>query len=184
MDIVYGNGRHQGMVYLGPLNRYWGAIGGDDKVREHFRVIGKDRPVTGACVRIGRQKGGGALTIALRRGGGSAIEVVRVANARNVARSSPGGNGDNGDWVCARFSKTRVLRRGRTYDLVLSAPVGTQYSATPILARDFTTDDKPYHMRSWHFRNGTGQKSTDGGRSWRDLYRSYPQNIQFYMPLR
>jgi hypothetical protein len=51
---------------------------------------------------------------------------------------------------------------------------------TPLLARDFTTDDTGYFMRSYHFRSGQGQRSSDGGRSWAPLYRWYPQNMQFY----
>ena len=184
MDIVYSNGRHQGMAYLGPMRNGWGAIGGSRMVRERFTVRGRDRRATGACVRIGRQRGRGPLTIRLERGSGAAIDTTQVSGAGNIALSSPGSNSDNGDWVCGSFEKTRVLRKNRTYNLRLSAPSDTQYSMTPLLARDHTTDGKGYHMRSYHFKDGTGQKSTDGGRSWSALYRWFPQNMQFYLIVR
>ncbi len=149
-------------------------------VRERFKVRGKARRVSGVCVRIGRQRGSGALSIRLERGSSRLIEELRLEQARSVARTSPGSNSDNGDWVCGTFDQARVLGKGRTYNLRLSAPSDTQYSMTPLLARDFTTDGKGYHMKSYYFRDGVGQKSSNGGATWSKLYEWYPQNLQFY----
>ena len=46
---------------------------------------------------------------------------------------------------------------------------------TPILARDSSTDDTGYFMHSYHFRDGTAQRSGNGGRSGRPMYSSYPE---------
>jgi hypothetical protein len=181
MDLVYANGKHQGMAYLGAMVSDWGAIGGSRMVREHFRVERKDRRVLSACVRVGRQRGTDPLLIRLERGDGREIESVGVPSAAKVAYTNAGRVGDNGDWVCANFRREHVLRLGNRYNLRLSAPANTQYSMTPILARDYSTDGTGYHMRSFHFSSGRGEKSTNGGRTWTPLYRWYPQNMQFYL---
>jgi hypothetical protein len=185
MDIVYANGRHDGIAYLNSVRADWGAISGANQVRERFTVKGRARRVTGACVRIGRQRGRSPLTIHLERAGGPVIES-RVANeAGDVAITRTGADADNGDWVCVRFSRVHRLRARRTYSLRLSAPSDTQYSMTPLLALDSSARTLGYHMRSWSFRAGHGgERSGDGGRTWRSLYSSFPQNMQFYLTLR
>jgi hypothetical protein len=180
MDIVYANGRHDGLAYLNAKRDEWGPISGERMVRERFTVRGRDRRVSRACVRVGRQRGDSPLLIHLEDSSGRAIVSRRVESARRIPFHRAGANDDNGDWVCTRLGRTRTLQRGRVYALRLSTSSDTQYSMTPLLARDFTTDGAGFHMRSFHFSSGQGQRSSNGGRSWVPLYSSYPQNIQFY----
>jgi hypothetical protein len=79
--------------------------------------------------------------------------------------------------VSVNFGDTHRLANGSTYNLVLSAPAGTQYSMVPI--RD-GSDDAGGHMASYAFRDGSGQMTTTGGTTWVDLYRWSPVDMQFY----
>jgi hypothetical protein len=131
-------------------------------------------------VRVGRQRGQSPLTVRLERGSGDLIVARDVPSAASIPFHRTGADSDNGDWACTDLGGPRILRKGQTYDLRLSTDSDTQYSMTPTVARDATTDGRGYYMRSYHFRTGEGQRSSDGGRTWVPLYRSYPQNMQFY----
>jgi hypothetical protein len=182
MSLTYANGVQDGLAYIGVLLDHYGLIGGSRLVRERITVSGRDRAISQAYVRVGRQHGGGSLNIRLETGSGELIAQGTVA-ASSIPYWPLGGNGMNGDWVGVRFGKTHILNAGRTYNLVLSAPSGTQFSMIPVHHTQDNTSDQHggARLNSWAFRDGNGQSSRDGGSSWAALYRWSTVNIQFYL---
>jgi hypothetical protein len=177
MDLTYADGTHDGQAYIGIIIGSYGLIEGPDRmVRERFTVTGGDRRVTRAFVRVGQQSGSGALTIRLETGNGALIDQGAVA-ASQIPSFSPGSDSDNGDWVSVVFDQAHTLQNGQTYNLRLSSPDGTQYSMVPI--RD-GNDEAGGYMRSYAFRDGNGQKTTNGS-SWQNLYQYSHVNTQFYL---
>ena len=89
----------------------------------------------------------------------------------------------NGDWVSVRFPSAHTLENGKTYNLVLTAPSGTQLSMVPLHHTQDNTSDSygGSRLNSWAFRDGVGQKSTDGGSTWAAFYQWSPVNMQFYL---
>jgi hypothetical protein len=179
IDIVGADGTHTGSAYLQAFVDQWGVIAGpNNRVRELFTVSGGTRTVTKAWVRIGRQSGSGLLTVTLKNAAGTTIEAQTVA-AAGVNTYTLGSGNDNGDWLSVTFGTPRTLTNGSTYSLEFSTDNASAYSMVPLRSRD-GSDDGTNYMQSRAFRDGRGQKSTDGGGSWVDLYEFSPQNCQFY----
>jgi hypothetical protein len=180
-DLGYADGTHDGINYIGALNDSYGSISGPSKVREHFIVTGGDRTVRTAGVRIKRISGTGDLTIRLETGAGAEIESVAVPASAITTGLYPTVDDrahlSGSTWAVVNFAAPHVLANGATYNLVLSAPAGTEYIAVPV--QDGTTKG----MVSRCFTDGDGQKTTDGGSVWTYLYPYLDngrQDLQFY----
>ncbi|HTC85207.1 MAG TPA: hypothetical protein VK656_00780, partial [Candidatus Acidoferrum sp.] len=133
MDLVYANGTHDGMGYIGAMvEMYATASGSSDMFREHFTVSGGSRTISTASVRVRRSHGSGALTIRLETGSGSLIEAVTVP-ASSIAASSPGGDNGGSVWAVAQFAHSHVLATGSTYNLRISTTTDTAYTTVPVL---------------------------------------------------
>ena len=113
MDLVFANGKHVGMAYLGAMIYDWAPIGGSRMARERFTVRQKSRRVTGACVRVGRQRGNGPIVMTLETAAGRRLTSTRAAASR-VSTTTPGRDSDNGDWVCGDFGDSTLLRKGQS----------------------------------------------------------------------
>lgn len=178
MDLIYANGKHDGLAYMQPMpdTDKTGLIGGNNMVREHFTVADANHTVDKAFVRVGKQSGTGNMTITLKNG--STVLGSGTVPASSIINSvvGDGAAAANGDWVSVNFTSPITLVNGQTYDLVLSAPSGNQFSMVPIRH----TDDFTVALNSWAFREGTGQRSTDNGATWSNLYLYSPVNTQFY----
>jgi hypothetical protein len=180
-DIEYANGAHDGSGYLGAEVYSYGLIGGSNQTRERFTVSGGDRTVTGVYARIGRQSGSGSVTLRLETSAGQLVDQVVIPGSRLTVDWTLGQAGPttaNGTWVGAQFGSQHILQNGQTYNLVLIAPSGSQYSMVPLLQRDGTHQGS-YYMRGGLFTDGLAQRSTNGGSSWTGL-TGYPSNCQFY----
>ena len=94
--------------------------------------------------------------------------------ADRVPTSAPGCTRGGAVWVSATFASPVTLAKGSTYNLRLETASGTRYTADPI--REGTDTG----LRSYRFTDGHGQRTVDGGRTWVNLYRWSPVDLQFY----
>lgn len=173
MDLTYANGLHDGLAYVQNMVDLYGTVSGLSSVREHFTVSGGNRTVGSASVRVRRTSGSSPLTIRLETGSGALIEAGDIA-ASAVPASLPGGDNGGSVWVTVTFATPHTLVDGSTYNLRLSAPPDTAYTAAPI--REGTDVGFGSHA----FRDGSGQGSPNGT-SWADLYPYSPVDLQFYL---
>ncbi len=178
-DLAYANGVHDGQGYIGTLwDRYGLVSGSSNMVRERFTVSGGDRSVSSAHVRVKRIAGTGALVLRLEKSDGTVIESVSVPASVVALGQVPNGSASSlaGDtWVTATFSSAHVLANGQTYSLRVSTDSATQYTAVPI------QEGTPKGLLSRRFTDGDGQRTTDGGSSWSNLYLYSPADLQFYL---
>ena len=172
MDLTYSNGAHDGMAYVQNMTEYYGTISGTASVREHFTVSGGNRTVTKASVRVRRSGGSSPLTIRLETSAGALIEAVDVP-ASAVPVSAAGGDNGGSVWVTVTFDSAHNLANGTAYNLRLTTPAGTTYTAAPI------REGTDVGLHSVAFRDGSGQRSSNGT-SWADLYAYSPVDLQFY----
>lgn len=174
MDLAYADGTRDGMGYVATMCERTGVVSGAaNRVRQRFTVSGGDRLVRSVSVRVKRISGTGPLTLRLETGSGALVEAVDIpASAVPIA----GAGCDNGaaTWVTGTFTTDRVLADGATYNLRLSTPDGTQYTADSLL------EGYDWGFRSRRFTDGNGQRSTDGGATWQDIYQWSGQDLQFY----
>lgn len=169
MDLTYANGKHDGMAYVQNMIDKYGTISGVSAVREHFTVTGTPVTIASVSVRVRRSSGTDPLTLSVKQGA-TTIAVGTVA-AATVPVSAAGGDNGGSVWATAALPAT-ILAVGQTYDLVLSTPSSSAYTAAPI--REGTDSG----LLSYAFRDGSGQFTTNGS-SWADLYAFSPVDIQF-----
>ncbi len=128
-----------------------------------------------AWVRVKRSYGTSPLTIRLERADGTALRVASVP-AERLGSSDPGcGTRTGATWVSATFPTPVTLVEGQTYNLRLGTAADTRYTTDPI--REGTDSG----LRSYRFTDGRGQRTTNGGSTWVDLYRWSPVDLQFYL---
>jgi len=181
MDLAYANGTHDGMNYIGAMAANYGSISGPSNlVREHFTVSGGNRTVGSASVKVKRIRGTSPLTIQLETGDGTLIEsglvsasVIPLGNlpASDGRASILGGN----TWAEVTFLSPHVLANGATYNLVLSTASDTQYVAVPV------QEGTDKGLLSYRFTDGDGQRTTNGGSTWANLYLWGYTDLQFYL---
>lgn len=173
IDLVYDDATHDGQAYIGNIIADFGTISGaSDMVRETFTVTGGDKTVDTASVRVRRSFGSGPLNIRLETGSHTLIEDVDIP-ATLIPISAAGSDDGGAVWVTAAFASGHVLTNGSSYNLVLSTDAGTEYTAACILQGDSVG------MGSFAFRDGGGEKTTDGGSTWDPLYAFDDVDIQF-----
>jgi hypothetical protein len=178
-DLAYANGNHDGMGYIGAMGQYYGSISGPSMVREHFTVSNGNRTVSSASVKVKRISGLGQLSIRLETGDGTIVESgVIVATAIPVG-NLPASDGDasvlgGNTWATVTFPSPYTLASGSTYNLVLSTTSDTRYVAVPV------QEGTDKGLLSYRFTDGDGQRTTDGGSTWANLYLWGDTDLQFY----
>ncbi len=181
IDIVYGNGLHDGQSYYsGMINNYATISGTTSKGREVFTVSGGNRTVSHASVRLRRSAGTSPLIVTLQTAAGTVLGSGSVP-ASSIPVAVPiaeGGSGSGGSaWVTVTFAPVTLVN-GTTYHLVLSVGVsGTTYTTAAIRSGG------ALGYGSYHFADGKGQYTTNATAAtptWTDLYQYDAQDLQFY----
>jgi hypothetical protein len=164
LELDYADGTSQGQGYM----EFWigdaKTISGTQGVRQIFTVSGSDRIVTSASVHLKYVSGSGPLTIRLEQADGTLLDQGTVASVP----VTPGLGGAS--WAKVTFATARTLKAGSAYNLVLSAPAGTVFTAFPMRKGS----DKGYKSTTVftdgyaQFNNGTGWTGWD---QWGQLNR-------------
>jgi len=157
-------------------------------LRERFTVSGGDRTVTRLYVRPAKQSGTDPLIVSIRDSVGNVIETFSISASSLPTFTVPAvnGQGTGGVWIGLVLSQPRILQNGQTYEVRFSTASGSLKSVTPIHhTQDNTTDasSEPLKTRlqSYAFRDGTAQRSTNGGTSWSSLYSSTPTSLPWFL---
>ena len=112
----------------------------------------------------------------LETGGGTVLGSASIpASAVRVARPGDFGSSVSEVWVTGSFGKSITLAKGTRYNLRLSTGSGTEYTTIPL--REGTDSG----LASFRFVDGSGQRTTNGGRSWANLYEWSPVDLQFFL---
>jgi hypothetical protein len=162
----------------------YGVISGDNMVREHFTVSGGDRTITSLSVRVSRAAGASPLILRLETATGALVDSVSIP-ASSIPSTAPLGSKTGSVWVTGTFGSAYRLTDGDTYNLRLVTSSDTTYSAVPLReGTDCGSAGGPGNttgFRSTRFTDGDGQRSTNGGSTWANLYQYSPVDLQFYM---
>ncbi len=130
LEIDYAGGKSQGMGYM----EFWmGApkpISGPRRVREVFTVAGPGRRAGSVSVRVRRLAGGAPLGLRLEQEDGKLLAEGSAQGSLPACTAS--GSLGGSDWVTFSFPSPQLLATGKTYHLVLSAPLRTRYEAFPM----------------------------------------------------
>jgi hypothetical protein len=169
LDVIYANGTHDGFSYVSVGGPRWRSIGGQNRVRERFTVRGRTKIIDGLGAVVQRTGGSGPLRLSIVDRSGRVLASVEVR-----------GGSSRYSRLAGRIPRTRLLR-GRVYSLVLSAPSGTSFRTHAILSADSSDDDGRHRMKSFAFRSGRGEYSTDGGSRWSPMYSGYHANSMTWM---
>jgi hypothetical protein len=177
LDLTYANGRHDGQSYIEAMIAQYGSIAGStNMVRETFVVGGSNRTISSATVRVRRSYGSSPLVVRLETGGGTVLGSASIgASAVRVSQPGDFGASVSEVWVTANFGKSITLAKGGRYNLRLSTGSGTEYTTIPL--REGTDSG----LASFRFTDGSGQRTTNGGRSWSNLYEWSPVDLQFFL---
>jgi hypothetical protein len=178
-DLAYADGKHDGQAYIGTLWDRAGIVNGAaSMVRERFTLSGGDRTVKAAHVRLKRISGTGGLLVRLERGDGTPLQSVTVPAASIALGAKPDGStaslgGDT--WAHALLPAPAALANGQPYSLRLSTDGATTYCLVPL--RQGTSKG----LASRVFGDGDGQRTTDSGANWANLYPYDSVDIQFWL---
>jgi peptidoglycan hydrolase-like protein with peptidoglycan-binding domain len=177
IDLAYANGVHDGQGYIGAMIDKWAEINGTTKmIREAFTVSGGDKVIKTLAARLRRTSGNGPLIMTLETAAGVLIESVSVP-AANIPVVAPGNDNGGSTWAKANLTTPRTLLNGEKYNLRLSSTGGGVYNAFPI------QQGGSKGLLSWTFSSGNGQKTTNNGSTWEDMYPWDRQNMQWYADL-
>jgi len=174
-DLAYADGHHDGSAYIGTLADSFGKINGTSMVRELFKVSGGDRTVTKAHVRLKRISGTGGLVMALVNAAGAVLQSATVPATAIALGAAPPGNLFGDTWAHATFPAAVPLVNGQSYSLRLSTDAATTYTAVPL------QQGTSKGLASRVFGDGDGQRTTDGGANWANLYPYDSVDLQFWM---
>lgn len=175
--IVNGGGSvlsHDGQGYLQNMSDtgFVGYISGSSQMaRQTMTVSGGDRTAIDAFARVRRISGTSPLTITLETLAGSFIDHIVIPSA-SIPISAAGGEDAGETLVGGSFPASHLLTNGSTYVLRLSTAAGTTYTAQAVRSGG----DVGYLSPT--FIDGSGQRTTDGGSSWSDLYAFSPVDLQ------
>jgi hypothetical protein len=88
-------------------------------------------------------------------------------------------------WVTGTFASPHRLTNGATYNLRLSTDSDSTYATVPLRegtdCGDAGGNGHPTGFRSDRFTDGHGQRTTNGGSTWSNLYLYSPVDLQFYL---
>jgi hypothetical protein len=148
LDLGYANGVHAGMGYMEVWVNAPKAITGARAVREVFTPK-VDHSVAAVAVRVRRISGSNALTIRLETSTGTVLARGQIA---------AGSIGSSPVWVGTSLSSAVVLKAGRGYRLVLTAPSTSTYSAFAI-----KRGTNSHFSAATYFTDGYGLYTTGSG---------------------
>lgn len=177
-DLAYVGGPHDGQGYIGTLWDMYGRISGSvNMVRERFTPT-TTSTIQKAHVRLKRISGTGALVLRLEKADGSVVEQITVPSSAIAIGLLPDGSASSlaGDtWVHATFGAPHTINSGQAYNLQLSTDAATLYTAVPI------QEGGSKGLSSRRFTDGDGQRTTDSGANWSNLYLYDSVDLQFYL---
>lgn len=174
-DLAYTDGGHDGSAYIGTLADKFGIVsGGQNMVRERFTPRAA-LTVAKAHVRVKRIGGIGPLLVALTDAAGTVLTSAGVPSSAIAQGSAPPGNLAGDTWAHAAFAAPRILDAGVPYSLRLSTDASTTYTAVPI------QQGTSKGLASRVFGDGDGQRTTDGGANWSNLYAYDYVDLQFWL---
>ncbi len=168
MGYYFADGDIAGMGYYESQVNSPYTISGNNKIREHFTVTGRDRIVTAANFWMKRVSGTDALTMRLEQGDETLIEQGTIA-AASIPTTVGGTQG--GVWVNLTFASSHTLAVGQTYNLTLSTASGSSYSAYTI------SDGTSLYGNGVCFSDGAAQVTGDGS-TWPTM--AYSPEFMFY----
>lgn len=178
MDVTITDGgstvlAHDGMGYIQNMTdlAFVGVVEGTSMCRQTMTVTGTARNVIDVWVRVRRAYGSGALTLELRTQAGSVIDTVTIP-ASAVPPSAAGGDDPGETWAHANWTVTHTLAVGTAYEVRATSPAGTRYTFQAVRGGG----DVGYQSPT--FIDGSGQRSTNSGVSWADLYAYSPVDLQ------
>jgi len=175
-DLAYADGRHDGQAYIGTLADRFGQVNGTaNMVRERFTVSGGNRTVSKAHVRLKRISGSGNLLVRLEAGSGTVLGQATVPSSSIAVGATPPGNLQGDTWAHVTFPSPIVLTNGQPYALRLSTDASTTYTVVPI------QQGTSKGLQSRVFADGDGQRTTDGGANWANLYPYDSVDLQFWL---
>jgi hypothetical protein len=166
LQLEYADGGFQGNGYMEVWSTNPKTISGAASVREAFKVTGPSRTFGKVSVRLQRLAGTSPLTVRVELANGTLIEEGTVA-AADTLTSAP-------NWVTVTFPLTQVLSSGVAYNLVLSTPADTQYSAFPMRKGG----DKGFSNLTY-FPDGYAQFTTAGTNGWQGWDMWGTSNLTF-----
>jgi hypothetical protein len=123
LELDYATGS-QGNGYMEVWSTNPKPISGDAQVREAFTVTGPSRTFTKVLLRLAVTSGASPLTVRVEEADGTLVDQVQVPAADFLPGVS--------NWVTATFPVSHVLNSGVAYNLTLSSPPDTVYSAYPL----------------------------------------------------
>jgi len=148
LELDYTTGS-QGNGYMEVWSTNPKPISGAAQVREAFTVSGPSRTFTKVLLRLAATSGTSPLTVRVEEADGTLVDQVQVPSSDFLPGVS--------NWVTATFPVAHVLNSGVAYNLTLSSPSDTVYSAYPLrkgLDKGFST--------STVFPDGHAQFTTTG----------------------
>jgi hypothetical protein len=153
LELDYADGDTQGASYMEVWSANPKLICANAQVRETFTVSGPSRTFSKIKVRLQRVAGTSPLTLTLAEADGTVMAQGTVP-AASVLTGVPA-------WVTCTLPLSHVLSTGVGYNLALSCPADTQYSAFPIrkgLDKGFA--------KNTCFPDGYAQFTTTGSAGW------------------
>ena len=154
------------------------SIGGNNMVRELFKVSGGDRTVKGVSVSVSRYSGAAPLIVALLASNDAVIDQVSIPSSQIAVDSTSGVSDGKLSRVGATFGTARKLLNGATYSVRISCASGTTYR-TWSLRRGVSYGFHP----STYFADGSASKTTDNGATWGALRSGWQgtDDLQFQL---
>ena len=173
LDLGYSDGLHQGVGYMEVWVNSPEVISGASAVREIFTPT-TNRSVSSISVRVSWTYGTSPLTIRLIDSAGETVVGQAVASAS--------ANSGGPAWVTVSLSPVVVLRAGIGYQLVLSTPPDSSYSAFTLeRGNNYDFDAATY------FSDGYGEYTLTGS-GWDGFdqpggtHNNTNSDLQFYFP--
>jgi hypothetical protein len=153
LELDYADGGSQGNGYMEVWSTNPKPVSGNAQVRETFKVSGPSRTFSRIMVRLQRVAGNSPLAFTLTEADGTVMARGSVPAASVLEGVS--------SWITCTLPMSYVLATGVGYNLTLSAPADTQYSAYPIrkgLDKGFSDDTA--------FPDGYAQCTSSGSAGW------------------
>lgn len=186
MDITYSNGAHDGQGYIHTMIDQPATINGTTSMVRQTLNPSVSRTVTGFGLRMVRVSGTGSLQVRLETSGGTNLETVAIpyTSFKQDEIVNDASDGMGGWWVSAAFTGQHTLTAGQTYYLRLYTDSSTTYRLAPNRegwdSGDAGGSGHATGFRSFTFREGQGEETTNSGGSWAMIYPWSPVDLQFY----
>ncbi len=157
-DLYYTDGFVQGQGYTNARSEsFLQSLQGANQIRERFTVTERDRTVTSVLLRLRKVGTPEDLAIRLENGDSSLVEQGAIRSASV---------GTSATWVKLVFSKPRVLRTGKTYQVVVSAPAGDRYETWPLVRGSGYQTPTLFTDGQAEYTTGSGWQRTGNRENW------------------